>query len=426
MGATRSPPIGNLFEQTIQQQAREANLRARENHEPPWRRELEEIRPALHGILRARFAPLDRETNDLGRPHSYMSGIRTWQCTEMSELDISSPEEQSFPAMLTSHRFTGEAELSAYEEQQPVSDFTRDRSINDAESPTNSAHWSSAREGTEIAELDTGPSYAEGRSSTAMPTSQRLTGESALHAYEEQPVASGIEVSALYDRVIPPEAPSADATAADFQAHIERLEADLRAADRRIEILETEQSEIRQSYIQAMSRGQEAELSGLKRKVDAFKESLEEAHRDRDTLQRELRESRTRELELEERLHGADLENVHLAAEVGRLRLGTGASDRGNVRLPRTQSPPEERIPERRVWLDGRFHRANLDQTYPADEAERLSNTSSYTDTVRVLPPSSRLDEREMPRGGGRPCRTSAEWNFPKGQVPWFQLIFLP
>ena len=375
MAATQSLPIGIRWELALQQRIREANLRAREHQEePPWRQEIRES-------IQDTFGNRDRKSYDVERPCGYASASSAGRGTEIPELDTNPPypEEQSSTAMRVSHRSTSDAELPTY----------------------------------------------EGQSSTPMPTSCRSTSDAELPVYEEQPAASDVEVSAYHDRVIPPEAPSGDATATELQEHLKRLVAGLRAADRRIKYLEAQQNDSRQAYIRAVFQGQEAELSSLKRTLNAFKELLEEAQRDRDKLQRELREGRAREAELEERMHRTNLEQMRLTAEVERMGMGAGTSHTESIAAPRLQSFHEEEIPRRQAELGGQLHRANIEQMRSTARAERL-NMGSYMDAGGSTPPCSRLDEVEMPRGGGRPYRAIGGWDFPKGQVPWFKLVFLP
>ena len=201
----------------------------------------------------------------------------------------------------------------------------------------------------EIPELDNNPHAGLGHSSAAPPRPPPSAGIAGLRTREEQPPTSNPAVPTNYPRVVPPEAPPSDATAAELKSHILRLQNDLRDADVRIQDLEARQSGFERAQMQAVYSGQEREIPRLKMQIDTLKGLLDQAYHDKDRLQHALQESRAREAALEEQLHRANMEGTRAAAEAEGLRMGASMSH-----APRGRSPPEEEVEAARPRAGGR------------------------------------------------------------------------
>lgn len=222
---------------------------------------------------------------------------------------------------------------------------------------------------SESSQLYTGPSPREPRSALAMPSPPSLACDAEIPpSYAELPVHV---------------APSADATTAELQAHIETLEERLRAAEVRIEHLQKQQGDSQRAYIQALYEGQEVELARMRKTKDDLKRLLDEAQDEKDQVQTELRESRAREADSDQQLHRMNLEHARVLAEAEELRK--------NRSTYHTETVP---------WMVG-LHRyqGGLQGTYQTQALDEEESTE-------FMPKSSR---RRRNTGGG--------WDLPKGQV---------
>ncbi len=224
---------------------------------------------------------------------------------------------------------------------------------------------------SEFLQLNTEPPPREIRSVQAMPNPPFL--------------ASEVEMPASHEKLPVPVTPSADATTAELQAHIETLEERLGAAEVRIENLQKQHGDSQRAYVQAIYEGQEVELARLRRTNNALKRLLDEAQNDREELQKELRESRAREADSDQQLHRINLEHAPVLAEAEQLRKYEGTHQSATV--PWTV---------RRSQFEDCLHQAH--RTRALDEEE----------STEYMPKSSR---RRRGTGGG--------WDLPKGQANW-------
>lgn len=200
-------------------------------------------------------------------------------------------------------------------------------------------------------------------------------------------LACDAEMPASCENLPLPATPSADATTAELQAHIESLEERLRAAEVRIEHLQKQQSDSQRAYIQALCEGQEVELARLRKTKDALKQLLDQVQGERDQLQRDLRESRAREADIDQQLHRMNLEHTRVLAE----------AEAEDLRKNRS--------------------------TYHTATVPSMIGLRRHQGCIQGIPQTQALDDdvstEFMPKSSRKRRGTAGGWDLPKGQTHW-------
>lgn len=226
---------------------------------------------------------------------------------------------------------------------------------------------------SESSQLNTEPPPREKRSAQAMPNPPFL--------------ACDVEMPASCENLTLPVTPSAEATTTEFQAHIETLGERLRTAEVRIEHLQKQQSDSQRAYTQAVCEGQEVELARLRKTKDTLKQLLDQAQGERDQLQRELRESRAREADIDQQLHRMNLEQARVTAKVGTEDLRENRSACHTATVPSMVG----------------LHRHQ-------DCIQGTRQTQALDDDVST---------EFMPKSSRKRRGTVGGWDLPKGQTHW-------